>query len=204
MFDVTATPMETLLKMFQSFRTPNLKGTENPVDCERWLDNIDQLFDSLDYFDDRRTRQVIHQLQGVAKNWWVTTKRDFENRGTIIDWKLIKSEFYKRFFLVSYRKDKGAEFSNLRQGILNIKEYVMKFDSLLGFATHIANNEEAKVDQFINGLNPDIFVLVNTGRPDNFDDAMNQANGAEAGLLRQRGNQFVPQQQQRQFQAQPS
>ncbi|XP_073138541.1 uncharacterized protein [Henckelia pumila] len=124
--------METLLKRFQSFRPPNLKGTENAVDSESWLEDIDKLFDSLDYTDDRQIGLVVHQLQ-----------------------------------------DKGAEFSNLRQENLNIEEYVAKFDSILRFAPHIADNEEAKADQFINGPNPDIFVLVNTGRPDNFADVMN-------------------------------
>ncbi|KZV49580.1 hypothetical protein F511_15440 [Dorcoceras hygrometricum] len=53
-------------------------------------------------------------------------------------------------------------------------------------------NDEAQADQFINGLNPDVFTLVNTGRPNTFSDALNRAKGAEAGLLRQRRAQFVP------------
>ena len=73
--DVTATPMETLLKRFQSFKPPNLKGTENSVDCESWLDDIEMLFDSLYYTDERRVRLIGHQLHDVAKNWWITTKR---------------------------------------------------------------------------------------------------------------------------------
>ncbi|XP_073121416.1 uncharacterized protein [Henckelia pumila] len=172
----------------------NPPGTENAVDCESWLEDIDQLFDSLDYSDDRRIRLVIHQLHGVAKSWWMSMKRAMENRGTVVNWNLFKIEFYKRFFPVSYRKDKVAEFSTLKQGNLNIEEYVAKFDSLLRFTPHIADNEEVKADQFINGLNPKIFTLVNTGRPNNFADAMDQAKGAEAGLTRQRGNQSVPQQ----------
>ncbi|XP_073138475.1 uncharacterized protein [Henckelia pumila] len=201
--DATATPMETLLKIFQSFRPLTLKGTKNPVDCESWLEDIDQLFDSLDYNDDRRIRLVIHQLQGIAKSWWNTTKKALENRGTVISWSLFKTEFYKRFFPVSYRKDKGAEFANLRQGNMNIEEYVTKFDNLLWFAPHVADSEKAKADHFINGLNPYIFTLVNTGGPNNFADAMDQAKGAEAGLMKQRGYQCASQQP-RQFQGQSS
>ncbi|XP_073153179.1 uncharacterized protein [Henckelia pumila] len=194
--DDSITPMEALLKRFQSFRPSYLNGKENPVDCESWLEDIDQLFELLDYSDDRRTRLVMHQLQGVAMSWWMTTKRCKENKGTEITWALFRAEFYKRFFPVSYRKDKGAEFENFRQGSMSIEDYVTKFDSLLRFAPHIADNEEAKADQFINVLHPDIFILVNTGRPDNFFDAMDQAKGAEAGLMRKRENQYQPQQQQ--------
>ncbi|XP_073133611.1 uncharacterized protein [Henckelia pumila] len=158
-------PMETLLKQFQSFKPPTLQGTENSVDCENWLEDIEQLFESLDYTDYRRVRLVIHQLHGLAKSWWIASKRPFENQ-------------------VLYRKDKGAEFASLKQGHLNIEEYVAKFTSLLKFSPHIAASDEAQADQFINSLNPDVFTLVNAGRPNNFVDALNRAKGAEAGLLR--------------------
>ncbi|XP_073019323.1 uncharacterized protein [Primulina eburnea] len=138
--DVTATPMETLLKRFQSFHPPTLKGTETAVDCESWLDDIEMLFESLAYTDERRMKLIGHQLQEVAK--------------------------------ISYRKDKGAKFANLRQGQWNIEEYFAKFSSLLRFAPHVAGNDEAVADQFINGLNPDIFTLVNTGRPNTFSDTL--------------------------------
>ncbi|XP_073051325.1 uncharacterized protein [Primulina eburnea] len=137
--------METLLKRFQSFGPPTLRGTENAVDCESWLDDIEMLFESLAYTDERRVKLIGHQFQDVAKSWWLTTKRALEHR-------------------VSYRKDKGAEFANLRQGKLNIEEYVAKFSSLLRFAPHVAENDEAVSDQFINGLNPDIFTLSEKSR----------------------------------------
>ncbi|XP_073147774.1 uncharacterized protein [Henckelia pumila] len=158
MMDVTATPMETLMKRFQSFKPPTLKVTENSFECECWLEDI-EMFDSLDYRDDRRIRVIGHQLHDVAKSWWITIKRALESR-------------------VSYRKEKGAEFENLKQGNLNIEEYVAKFSSLLKFSPHVVENEEAKVDQFINGLNPDVFTLVNFGRPKNFADALDSAKGA--------------------------
>ncbi|KZV46555.1 hypothetical protein F511_42407 [Dorcoceras hygrometricum] len=119
-------------------------------------------------------------------------KKRLENQGTVVTWSVFKTAFYQRFFPVSYRKDKGAEFANLRQGQLNIEEYVAKFTSLLKFAPHVAVSDEAQADQFINGLNPDVFTLVNSGRPNTFADALNRAKGVEAGLMRQQGAQFVP------------
>ncbi|KZV44375.1 Pol polyprotein, partial [Dorcoceras hygrometricum] len=144
------------------------------------------------YTDDRLVKLIIHQLHGLGKSWWVATNKALENQGTLITWAVFKTAFYQRFFPVSYRKDKGAEFANIQQGQLNIEEYVAKFTSLLKFAPHVAISDEAQADQFINGLNPDVFTLVNTGRPNTFADALNRAKGAEAGLLRQRRAQFVP------------
>ncbi|KZV58750.1 hypothetical protein F511_21075 [Dorcoceras hygrometricum] len=184
--------METLLKRFQSFKPPTLTGTENSIDCENWLEDIEQLFEELDYTNDRRVKLIVHQLHGLGKSWWIAMKKALENQGTVITWAVFRTAFYQRFFPVSYRKDKGAEFANLRQGQLNIKEYVAKFTSLLKFAPHVAISDEAQADQFINGLNPDVFTLVNTGRPNTFADALNRAKGAEARFLRQRRAQFVP------------
>ncbi|KZV23850.1 Pol polyprotein, partial [Dorcoceras hygrometricum] len=145
-----------------------------------------------DYTDDRQVKLIVHQLHGLGKSWWIATKKALENQGTVITWAVFRTAFYQRFFPVSYRKDKGAEFANMRQGQLNIEEYVAKFTSLLKFAPHVAISDEAQADQFINGLNPDVFTLVNTGRPNTFADVLNRAKGAEAGLLRQRRAQFVP------------
>ncbi|XP_073120440.1 uncharacterized protein [Henckelia pumila] len=98
-----------------SFKPPSLHGTEDSVACESWLDDIEQLFESIDYTDDRRVRLVIHQLHDMAKSWWIMTKKALENRGTVITRTVFKAEFYKHFFSPSYRKDKGAEFANLQQ-----------------------------------------------------------------------------------------
>ncbi|XP_073120541.1 uncharacterized protein [Henckelia pumila] len=157
--DTTANPMEVLLKRFQSFKPPSLHGTEDYVACESWLDDIEQLFESIDYTDDRRVR-------------------------------------------LSYRKDKGAEFANLQQGSMCIEDYVANFSTLLRLAPHIADNEEAKADQFINGINPDVFTLVNVGRPNNLADALDKAKSTEAGggsssnkrdRFRPKGKQFKKQ-----------
>ncbi|XP_075485339.1 uncharacterized protein LOC142525054 isoform X2 [Primulina tabacum] len=193
--DITPTPMEILLARFQSLHPLMMKGTENALECENWLENMDQLFESLEYPDDRRIKLVVHQLLDVAKSWWIMTKKALEGRGTIVTWDIFKSEFYQRFFPTSYRKYRGAEFGNLKQGNLNIEDYVAKFSNLLRFAPHVASDEEAKADHFINGLNPDIFTLVNTGRPNTFAEAIDRAKGAETGIIRQRGSQMQRPQQ---------
>ncbi|KZV24164.1 hypothetical protein F511_40707 [Dorcoceras hygrometricum] len=51
-----ATPMETLLKRFQSFKPPTLTGTESAIECENWLEDIEKLFEALDYTDERRVK----------------------------------------------------------------------------------------------------------------------------------------------------
>ncbi|KZV53498.1 hypothetical protein F511_44144 [Dorcoceras hygrometricum] len=68
MWNAAATPMETLLKRFQSFKPPTLAGTENAIECENWLEDIEKLFEALDYTDDRRVKLIVHQLHGLGKS----------------------------------------------------------------------------------------------------------------------------------------
>ncbi|KZV45744.1 hypothetical protein F511_39940, partial [Dorcoceras hygrometricum] len=53
-------------------------------DCENWLEDIEQLFEALDYTDERQVKLIIHQLHGIGKSWWVATKKALENQGTVI------------------------------------------------------------------------------------------------------------------------
>ena len=85
--------MEIQLKQFQSFQPPILRGTETSDDCENWLDDIEILFDSLEYPDERRIKLVPNQLHDVARSWWITTKRVLEQRGTVITGKSLKLNF---------------------------------------------------------------------------------------------------------------
>ncbi|XP_073271529.1 uncharacterized protein [Primulina huaijiensis] len=176
--DVSETLMETQLTRFQSFQPPILKGTEMPVDCENWLEDIEMLFEFLGFTDDCRIKLIGHQLREVVRSWWLVTKEALEQRGPVITWKIFKVEFYQRFFPVSYRQDKGAEFANLKQGQLNIDEYLAQFFTLLRFTPHVARNDEAVCDLFIQGLNPEIRTLVNVKRPNNLADTLNKSKRA--------------------------
>ncbi|XP_073285396.1 uncharacterized protein, partial [Primulina huaijiensis] len=189
--DVSETLMETQLKRFQSFQPPILKGIETPGDCENWLDDIEMLFEFLDFTEDCRVKLIGNQLREVARSWWLVIKEALEQRGPVITWKIFKVEFYQRFFPVSYRQDKSAEFANLRQGQLNIAEYLAQFFTLLRFAPHVARNDAAVFDQFIQGLNPEIRTLVNVKQPNNFVDTLNRAKRAETVLMRQKGASYV-------------
>ncbi|XP_073286145.1 uncharacterized protein, partial [Primulina huaijiensis] len=183
--------METQLKRFQSFQPPVLKGTETPVDCENWLEDIEMLFEFLGFTDDCRVKLIGNQLQEIAWRWWLVTKEALEQRSSVITWKIFKVEFYQRFFPVSYRQDKDVKFLNLRQGHLSIDEYLAQFFILLRFAPHVARNDEAISSQFIQRLNPEIRTLVNVKQPINFADTLNRAKRAETVLMGQKGASYV-------------
>ncbi|KZV46689.1 hypothetical protein F511_38673 [Dorcoceras hygrometricum] len=66
--------METLLKRFQSFKPPTLAGTENAIECENWLEDIEQLFEALDYTDDRRL--IVASAEEQENDIRIATEED--------------------------------------------------------------------------------------------------------------------------------
>ncbi|XP_073130874.1 uncharacterized protein [Henckelia pumila] len=191
--DATLTPMEVLFDQFQTYDPPTLKGTEDDIACESWLEELDHLFESLEYSDERRIRLIIYQLRDLARSWLFATKQSLENRGTVITWKVFKTEFCQRFLPISFREDRAAEFVNQQQGNLTVESYVAKFFNLLRFVPPVVDDEEVQANLFINGLNPDVYAWINAERPNSLVEAIDKAKRAEAGFMTQNENLIMPQ-----------
>ncbi|XP_073121093.1 uncharacterized protein [Henckelia pumila] len=176
--DATLTRMEVLFERFQTYNPPTLKGTEDTSACEGWLEEHDQLFESLEYSDERRIKLVVYQLQDSARSLWFATKQCLEIRGIVISWQVFKTEFCERFLPKSYREDRAGEFVNLQQGNMTVDGYVAKFSNLFRFVPHVNQDEKVQMNLFINGLNPEIYAWIDAGRPNRLADAIDRAKRA--------------------------
>ncbi|XP_073131484.1 uncharacterized protein [Henckelia pumila] len=185
--------MEVLFKRFQMYNPTTLKGTEDTSACEGWLEELDQLFESLEYSDERRIKLIVYQLQDLARSAFAM-KQCLENRGIVISWQVFKTEFCQRFLLKSYREDRAGEFVNLQQENMTIDGYVAKFSNLLRFVPHVNQDEEVQTNLFINGVNPKIYAWIDVGRPNRLADAIDRAKRAEAIFMRHKKSSIVPQQ----------
>lgn len=74
-------------------------------------------------------------------------------------------------------KEKWKEFVSLKQGDLAVDEYVRKFWELSRYATHMIATDALKVEQFVNGLNPEIYNNVSIDELDKmiYSQVVNQA-----------------------------
>ncbi|KZV16160.1 hypothetical protein F511_44662 [Dorcoceras hygrometricum] len=123
--NAAATPMETLLKRFQSFKPPTLTGTESAIDCENWLEDIEQLFEALEYTDERRVKLIIHQLHGIGKSWWIATNKALENQGTVITWAARTMPAPERSAVQSYQPQQPQQ---RRQGGSQCETWICNLD----------------------------------------------------------------------------
>ncbi|XP_025825129.1 uncharacterized protein LOC112900483, partial [Panicum hallii] len=75
----------------------------------------------------------------------------------------------------SVMKLKRDEFRKLRQGGMNVTEYLHKFTELSRYAPEDINDDEKKQEAFLGGLNPEIRTLVEVTTHSDFNAMINRA-----------------------------
>ncbi|XP_027157514.1 uncharacterized protein LOC113759144, partial [Coffea eugenioides] len=58
------------LERFQKFSPPKFSGGPDPDIAENWLENIRNIFDALDYSEEREVNFAVFQLEGPARAWF--------------------------------------------------------------------------------------------------------------------------------------
>ena len=93
----------------------------------------------------------------------------------------------------SVMKLKRDEFRKLRQGGMNVTEYLHKFTELSRYAPEDINDDEKKQEAFLGGLNPEIRTLVEVTTHSDFNAMINRAITTERNRkaeLSERKRQF--------------
>ncbi|KAH0723877.1 hypothetical protein KY290_005311 [Solanum tuberosum] len=78
-----------------------------------------------------------------------------ENRGenaAHVTWECFTRAFLDRFFPRELREAKAQEFMNLRQGIMSVQEYGLKFTQLSRYAPHMVADSRAQMSKFLYGM----------------------------------------------------
>ena len=100
--------------------------------------------------DATRIKLVTFHLEGEAQVWWklARTSRDLE----AMTWVEFQDLFMGKYFPDTVRHVKAQEFLELKQGTMNVMEYVARFTELAHFADDYVATDMAKVRRFENGL----------------------------------------------------
>ncbi|XP_059664179.1 uncharacterized protein LOC132309945 [Cornus florida] len=91
-----------------------------------------------------------------------------------------KKLYYEKYFPAPKRRELKKEFDGLKQEIMTVTEYENKFTSLLRFAPGIANDEEGKLEKFVDGLNLTIRPIVVASELTEYAKAVRNALVVEA------------------------
>ncbi|XP_073050615.1 uncharacterized protein [Primulina eburnea] len=179
--------MELLVSRFQNLNPPIFDGSEGNEKAESWLRAMNNLFDLVEYDSNRRVKLVVLQLRDNAERWLEATARALCDAGTVITWVVFSTQFRQEYSPPSYYAAKSSAFHKLVQGNLPVAEYARQLSSLLIYVPHIAGNDGAKMEKFLEGLGSHLYSLVLASNPVSYADAVNKEIRLEAGF--QRDNQ---------------
>jgi hypothetical protein len=125
--------------------------------------------------DDRdKVLLAVQQLRGPALAWWQSYQEINENANKMV-WADFVKIFREHHIPSSVMKLKRDEFRKLRQGGMNVMEYLHKFTELSHYAPEDINDDEKKQEAFLGGLNPEIRTLVEVTTHSEFNAMINRA-----------------------------
>ena len=119
--------------------------------ADHWFRQIERILWAMEITSDTtRIKLASFQLEGESQIWWewVTTSRDLET----MTWDDFCRLFMGKYFLASARHAKAREFLELRQGTMNVLEYVARFTELARFGDDYVATDATKVRKFEDGL----------------------------------------------------
>ena len=119
--------------------------------ADHWFMQVEKVLEAMEITSDTtRIRLVAFQLEGEAQVWWKweKTSRDLEAM-TLIEFHDL---FMGKYFPDTMRHAKAQKFLELKQGTMNVMEYVARFTELARFADEYVTTDMAKVKRFENGL----------------------------------------------------
>ncbi|XP_073275437.1 uncharacterized protein [Primulina huaijiensis] len=137
-----------------------LVGGETPDVAEDWLERMESCFRAFQCTEEQQMETLGFFLEGRARKWWRSTCAPIVQSHGRVTWADFRAAFMQLYFPPALRHAKTIELLSLKQGSMSVDEYKQKFFELLPFAPRISGSSEAKYDNFLQGLNQEIFDRV--------------------------------------------
>ncbi|XP_059630527.1 uncharacterized protein LOC132273572 [Cornus florida] len=155
------------------------EGSPDSLVADSFMDRVEKHINAMNLATDKlKIILATYNFVGDAEIWWKTVSHT-HNLDTIT-YDTFKKLYYEKYFPTPKRRELKKEFDGLRQGNMTVTEYENKFTSLLRFAPGIANDEEGKIEKFVNGLDLTIRPITAASEPTDYTKAVRKALVVEA------------------------
>ncbi|XP_073310922.1 uncharacterized protein [Primulina huaijiensis] len=125
---------------FKRMNPPEFVGSVDPLVAMEWVKAIEAIFDYLHFEDNDRGSCAVFLLTKTARIWWEATKVTVNVQ--TLQWNEFKELFYDKYFSTDVMTQKVKEFLELKQGNLNLNDYILKFEEGCLFVPFIASNDK--------------------------------------------------------------
>ena len=120
------------LQRFRAHHLPTFTEGGDPMVANHWFMQVEKVLEAMEITSDiTRIRLAAFQLEGEAQVWWkwARTSRDLE----AMTWTEFQELFMGKYFPNTARHAKAQEFLELKQGTMNMMEYLARFMELARF-----------------------------------------------------------------------
>ncbi|XP_073064031.1 uncharacterized protein [Primulina eburnea] len=148
-------------------------GSTDPLVAVEWIKALEVIFDHLKYEDKDRVSCAVFIIVKAACIWWNATKVGVDV--TALKWQDFTNLFYNKYFPDAIQAWKVTEFLELRQGSMNVDEYILKFEEGCLFAPYIASNDKDNGAHFIRALRAAIRRDINMSKAVTFKEIVAKA-----------------------------
>jgi hypothetical protein len=145
----------TKLRDFQNSNPPTFTKSTEPLDADDWLCTIENKLEYVGVGPNEKVLYATHFLAGAAGAWWENV-RAMQPEDQVMTWDDFKTKFHKAHIpsgLIKLMRDK---FLNLKQGSMNVSEYLDKFTSWGRYAPNDIDSDDKKKERFLNGLHEEL------------------------------------------------
>ncbi|XP_016173469.1 uncharacterized protein LOC107615972 [Arachis ipaensis] len=171
------------LANFLKVHPPSFRGSTNPTEADNWFQAMERTLQAQHVPNNQYVEFVAYQLLEEAQHWWQAECRLLQLQNADVPWDVFQTAFYKKYFPESARKAKEMELMQLKQGLLSVADYTIRFEELCRFSRACQGAPETykswKCIKYQRGLKDDIMTAVAPMEIRTFSDLVNKARVVE-------------------------
>jgi len=163
---------------FSRNRPSTYTGTDNPNDLVLWIEEMEKLMVLCHTPVEEQVVIVTFFLRNEAADWWRIAAEGLNNP----TWDAFKIALKAKFYPESMEWVKEQEFTQLEMGSSTLQAYTHKFEMLSKFARRLIPNEQARIKQYLRGLEPELGKILAGHDFETFQKAYEKALVIQAAI----------------------
>ena len=150
--------------------------THDPEVYIEWEKGVERYFEFKDTHPEHQYKIAKVKLTKLAATWLegVQRQRTRENRPKISTWEKLRKYLRRKYIPHNYKQQLYTKWSNLRQGIRSIAEYIQEGERLTVLC-NIDEPEELRLGRFLGGLREDLREKIEVMQNLTYEGACNSA-----------------------------
>ncbi|XP_022007658.1 uncharacterized protein LOC110906906 [Helianthus annuus] len=171
---------------FMACKPPFYHGEADPIVCQRWISDIEGVFERTHCDETDFVAYGTGQLRGQAKDWWDNLKKEQGIEATrTMTWEEFKTPFLRYHSPKAVINRIKEEFIQLRHSGESIEKITGIFLDKLRFCDELVQNEEQKIYYYYNMLGAEYREFMTPSKYEHLTEIVNAAREREIELKKQ-------------------